>query len=141
MTHVLMQFVVLPLAGAFRGIDPAVVQAAEGLGAGSAAVLRRLLVPLTSPAVLAGAAIVFMSTVNYYIMPALMGGAAQTMITQLIDFNIETQLNWGLAAALSVVLLFITLFCFAGFNAVFGLDRLLALSRVSANAPGAEMVP
>ncbi len=51
-----------------------------------------------------------MSTVNYYIMPALMGGAAQTMITQLIDFNIETQLNWGLAAALSVVLLFITLF-------------------------------
>jgi len=126
MTHVLMPFVVLPLAAAFRGIDPALVQAAEGLGAGVIALLRRVFLPLTAPAVLAGAAIVFMSAVGYYITPALMGGPAQTMLAQLIDFNIETQLNWGLAAALSVVLLVATLLVFAFFNAVFGLDRLLA---------------
>jgi putative spermidine/putrescine transport system permease protein len=126
MTHVLMPFIVLPLAAAFRGIDSALIQAAEGLGAGSLALLRRLLLPLTAPAVLAGAAIVFMSAVGYYITPALMGGPAQTMIAQLIDFNIETQLDWGLAAALSVILLFVTLLVFGGFNAMFGLDRLLA---------------
>ncbi len=126
MTHVLMPFVVLPLAAAFRGIDPALVQAAEGLGAGSTALLRRVLLPLTAPAVLAGAAIVFMSALGYYITPALMGGPAQTMVTQLIDFNIETQLDWGLAAALSVVLLLVTLAIFAGFNTAFGLDRLIA---------------
>lgn len=126
MTHVLMPFVVLPLAAAFRGIDPALVQAAEGLGAGVIALLRRVFLPLTAPAVLAGAAIVFMSAVGYYITPALMGGPAQTMLAQLIDFNIETQLNWGLAAALSVVLLVATLLVFGFFNAVFGLDRLLA---------------
>jgi putative spermidine/putrescine transport system permease protein len=126
MTHVLMPFIVLPLAAAFHGIDSALIQAAEGLGAGSFALLRRLLLPLTAPAVLSGAAIVFMSAVGYYITPALMGGPAQTMIAQLIDFNIETQLDWGLAAALSVILLFVTLLVFGGFNAMFGLDRLLA---------------
>jgi putative spermidine/putrescine transport system permease protein len=77
---------------------------------------------------MAGAAIVFMSAVGYYITPALMGGPAQTMITQLIDYNVETQLNWGLASALSVVLLVVTLLVFVGFNAVFGLDRLMARS-------------
>lgn len=126
MTQVLMPFVTLPLAAAFRGIDPGFVRAAEGLGAGSLAVVRRLLLPLTAPAVLAGATIVFMSAVGYYITPALMGGPRQTMITQLIDFNIETQLNWGLAAALSVVLLVTTLLIFVIFNATFGLDRLMA---------------
>jgi putative spermidine/putrescine transport system permease protein len=55
-----------------------------------------------------------------------MGGPAQTMIAQLIDFNIETQLDWGLAAALSVILLIVTLLVFVGFNAMFGLNRLLA---------------
>lgn len=126
MTHVLMPFIVLPLAGAFRNIDPALMQAAEGLGAGSIALLRRLLLPLTASSALAGAAIVFMSALGYYITPALMGGPAQTMITELIDFNIETQLDWGLAAALSVVLLLATLVVFAGFNAAFGIDRLMA---------------
>ena len=130
-THVLMPFVVLPLASAFRSVDPLLVQAAEGLGAGSITVTCRLLLPLTAPAVMAGAAIVFMSAVGYYITPALMGGPAQTMITQLIDFNIETQLNWGLASALSVVLLVVTLLIFVGFNAVFGLDRLMARSTSS----------
>jgi len=130
MTHVLMPFIVLPLAAAFRGVDPALVRAAEGLGAGSLAVLRRLLLPLTAPAVLAGAAIVFMSAVGYYITPALMGGPAQTMIAQLIDFNIETELDWGLAAALSVVLTVATLVIFVGFSAAFGLDQLMTRAPV-----------
>src|SRR5258708_22209684 len=53
-----------------------------------------------------------------------MGGPAQTMVAQLIAFNINTQLDWGLAAALSVVVLAATLLVFALFQAVFGLDRL-----------------
>ncbi|SEF15836.1 putative spermidine/putrescine transport system permease protein [Rhizobiales bacterium GAS191] len=125
MSHVLMPFVVLPLYGAFRGIDPSVVQAAETLGAGPLALCRRIFLPLTAPGVLAGATIVFMSALGYYVTPALMGGAAQTMIAQMIAFNVNTQLNWGLAAAMSVVVLVVTLILFALFQTIFGLDRLL----------------
>ncbi|SEF02764.1 putative spermidine/putrescine transport system permease protein [Rhizobiales bacterium GAS188] len=125
MSHVLMPFVVLPLYGAFRGIDQSVVQAAETLGAGPLALCRRIFLPLTAPGVLAGATIVFMSALGYYVTPALMGGAAQTMIAQMIAFNVNTQLNWGLAAAMSVVVLVVTLILFALFQTIFGLDRLL----------------
>ncbi len=124
MSHVLMPFVVLPLFAAFRAIDQSVVQAAETLGAGPFALCRRLFLPLTAPGALAGATIVFMSAIGYYLTPALMGGPAQTMVAQLIAFNINTQLDWGLAAALSVVVLAATLLVFALFQAVFGLDRL-----------------
>ncbi len=125
MSHVLMPFVVLPLFAAFRGIDGSVVQAAEVLGAGPLTLFRRVLLPLTAPGALAGATIVFMSAIGYYITPALMGGPAQVMIAQLIAFNVDTQLDWGLAGALSVVVLACTLAVFALFQAVFGLDRLL----------------
>lgn len=125
MSHVLMPFVVLPLYGAFRSVDASVVQAAESLGAGPVALARRIFLPLTAPGVMAGATIVFMSALGYYVTPALMGGPAQTMIAQMIAFNINTQLDWGMASALSMVVLLCTLAVFGGFQLVFGLDRLL----------------
>jgi ABC-type spermidine/putrescine transport system permease subunit I len=126
MTHVLMPFVVLPLLAAFRSLDRSVVQAAESLGAGPIRIFRRILLPLTAPGVLAGATIVFMNAVGYYITPSLMGGPGETMIAQMIDFNISKQLDWGLASALAVVLLATTLAVFALFQRIFGLDRLMS---------------
>jgi putative spermidine/putrescine transport system permease protein len=126
MTHVLMPFVVLPLTASLRALDTSLLQAAEGLGAGSWTVIRRVMLPLVRPGLVAGTLIVFMSALGYYVTPALMGGPAQTMITQLIEFNIDSQLNWGLAAALSVLLLAATLVTFFLFQAAFGVDRLIA---------------
>ncbi len=126
MTHVLMPFVVLPLYAAFRAVDRSLIQAAEGLGAGASAIGRRILLPLTMPGVIAGGTIVFMSAIGYYITPALMGGPGQQMIAMLIAENINRTLNWGLAAALSVMLLVATLIVFAFFQRAFGLDRLMS---------------
>ena len=125
MTHVLMPFVVLPLYAAFRAVDHSLIQAAEGLGARAYAVGRRIIFPLTLPGVIAGGTIVFMSAIGYYITPALMGGPGQQMIAMLIADNINRTLNWGLAAALSVVLLVATLMVFTFFQRSFGIDRLL----------------
>lgn len=125
MTHVLMPFVVLPLYAAFRAVDRSLIEAAESLGAGAWAIGRRIIVPLTMPGVIAGGTIVFMSAIGYYITPALMGGPGQQMIAMLIADNISRTLNWGLAAALSVVLLAATLVVFVFFQRAFGLDRLL----------------
>ena len=125
MTHVLMPFVVLPLYAAFRAVDRSLIEAAESLGAGAWAIGRGIIVPLTMPGVIAGGTIVFMSAIGYYITPALMGGPGQQMIAMLIADNISRTLNWGLAAALSVVLLAATLVVFIFFQRAFGLDRLL----------------
>ncbi|WP_220792121.1 ABC transporter permease [Gluconacetobacter azotocaptans] len=124
MSHVLMPFIVFPLYNAFRGIDQNLIHAAETLGAGPTTLCRRVFLPLTAPGVAAGATIVFMSALGYYITPALMGGPAQTMVAQLISFNVEEQLDWAMAGALSVVMLLASLLIFFLFQAVFGLDRL-----------------
>jgi putative spermidine/putrescine transport system permease protein len=52
--------------------------------------------------------LVFISTLGYYIIPALLGGARQQMISQLIQDQIANFGNWGVAGALSLVLLAIT---------------------------------
>jgi ABC-type spermidine/putrescine transport system permease subunit II len=124
MTHVLMPFVVLPLYAAFRALDRNLLLAAEGLGAGGFRVLRRVILPLTMPGVLAGAIIVFMHALGYYITPALLGGPGQRMIAMMIQFHLQEQLDWGMAAALAIVLLAITLAVFWLFQRRFGLDRL-----------------
>lgn len=126
MTHVLMPFVVLPLYSSFRTLDNSLIQAAQGLGAGSIGIFTRVILPLTRPGVVAGAIIVFMNAVGYYITPSLMGGPAQRMIAELISHNISDELNWGIAAALAGVLLVTTLFALWLFNRLFGLDKLMS---------------
>lgn len=124
MIHVLMPFVVLPLYAAFRGVDRNLLLAAESLGAGTPSIVRRIILPLTAPGVIAGGIIVFMNALGYYITPALMGGPQQTMIAMMIQFNLQEQLDWGMAAALSATLLTLTLLVFWQFQRVFGLERL-----------------
>ncbi|AXC50512.1 ABC transporter permease subunit [Paracoccus suum] len=126
MTHVLMPFVVLPLYAAFRNIDNSLILAASGLGANNRALASRIVLPLTASGVIAGGTIVFMNALGYYITPALMGGPGQTMVSMLIAQNINTNLNWGIAAALSVVLLVLTLGIFVAFQRAFGMDRLFS---------------
>ncbi len=124
MIHVLMPFVVMPLYAAFRGIDRNLLLAAESLGAGAPSIARRIILPLTAPGVIAGAIIVFMNALGYYITPALLGGPGQTMIAMMIQFHLQEQLDWAMAAALSLTLLTITLLVFWQFQRVFGLEKL-----------------
>ena len=134
MTHVLMPFVVLPLYASFRAMDNTLVQAAQSLGAGSVGIFNNVVLPLTSPGVVAGGIIVFMNAVGYYITPSLMGGPAQRMVAELISYNISEELNWGLAAALAGVLLVTVLASLWTFNRLFGLDRLISGSAAKAPA-------
>ncbi len=126
MIHVLMPFVVLPLYSSFRSMDSTLLQAAQSLGADSLSIFTRIILPLTRPGVVAGAIIVFMNAVGYYITPSLMGGPGQRMIAELISHNITDELNWSIAAALGLVLLLTTLLSLWLFNRLFGLDKLMA---------------
>ena len=109
MTHVMMPFIVFPLYASYKDLDYSLIEAAESLGSKSLQITKRIILPLTMPGVIAGSIIVFMSSIGYYITPALMGGPGQTMIAMLIENNINQTLNWEMAASLSVILLSVTL--------------------------------
>jgi ABC-type spermidine/putrescine transport system permease subunit I len=109
MVHVLLPYMVLPVYGAVRRVDPALVAAAEGLGASNARIFRRVYLPLTLPGIFAGAVIVFVLSLGFFITPALLGGGRVMMLAVLIEQQVHETLNWAFAAALSAVLLAATL--------------------------------
>jgi ABC-type spermidine/putrescine transport system permease subunit I len=72
-------------------------------------VFTRIYFPLTLPGVLAGVTLVYVLSIGFFITPALLGGGKVMMVAVLIEQQVRTFLNWGFAAALSVVLLTATL--------------------------------
>lgn len=113
MVHVLLPYMVLPIYGAVRRLDPAIVAAAEGLGASNARILWRIYLPLTLNGIFAGCVIVFVLSLGFFITPALLGGGRVIMIAVLIEQEVRQTLNWPFAAALSAVLLAFTFAVYA----------------------------
>ncbi|MBS0537667.1 MAG: ABC transporter permease [Proteobacteria bacterium] len=113
MVHVLLPYMVLPIYGAVRRVDPALVSAAQGLGASNARIFRRVYLPLTLPGIFAGAVIVFVLSLGFYITPALLGGGRVIMLAVMIEQEVHQTLNWPFAAALSASLLVVTLAVYA----------------------------
>ncbi|HEY3814146.1 MAG TPA: ABC transporter permease [Caulobacteraceae bacterium] len=109
MTHVLLPYVVLPLYAVMRGISLTPLRAALSLGATPTRAFWSIYAPQTVPGAAAGGLIVFVLSLGYYITPALVGGARDQMISYFIAFYTNQSLNWGMAAALGVVLLAATL--------------------------------
>lgn len=124
MTHILLPFTVLPLYAVMRGIPPSLTRAALSLGATPTTAFMRVYLPLTAPGIGAGAVLVFILAVGYYITPALVGGRTGQLISNLIAFHMQESLNWGLAAALGALLL-------AGVLALYWLyDRLVGIDKM-----------
>jgi ABC-type spermidine/putrescine transport system permease subunit I len=109
MVHVLLPYMVLPVYGAVRRLDPALASAAQGLGASSWRIFWRIYLPLTLPGIFAGATIVFVLSLGFFITPALLGGGKVMMLAVLIEQQVHQTLDWPFAAALSAVLLAVTL--------------------------------
>lgn len=110
--NVLLPFLVLPLYAAMVKIDDRLLQAAQTLGAGRWTVFWRVFFPLSVPALAAGAILVFILALGFYITPAILGGGRVPMIANMLDLLINQMPNWELASALSVVLLALTLVLF-----------------------------
>jgi len=109
MVHILLPFMVLPLYAVMRQIPPIHLRAAASLGAHPASAFRRVWLPQTLPGIGAGCLMVFIQALGFYITPALLGGGADQMLPYFIGFYANQTVNWGLAAALSLLLLAATL--------------------------------
>jgi len=107
MTHIMLPFIVLPLYAVMKGISPNYVRAAISLGAHPFSAFWRVYVPQTYAGVTAGALLVFMMAIGYYITPALLGGPGDQMVSYFVAFFTNSTMNWGMAAALGTQLLVI----------------------------------
>ncbi|WP_054312520.1 ABC transporter permease [Mesorhizobium sp. 1M-11] len=108
MAQVLLPFMVLPLYSVMKGIDLRLVQAARSLGAGPVRAFFTVYLPLSLPGVYAGAIIVFILALGFYITPALLGGPRSTMLSTLVQNQVLSLLQWGRGGAMGVVLLVAT---------------------------------
>jgi len=124
MVHVLAPFMIFPIYASLASIDPNVIRAAQGLGAGRLRTFWRVTLPLSLPGVSAGGLLVFVLAIGYFITPALLGGRKQLMVASLIDFQVTELLNWGFAGALAVALLAATFAIYSVYQRFFSLDRL-----------------
>ncbi len=105
MTHVLLPFMVLPLYSVMRTIPPSHMNAATSLGASRPQAFARVYWPQTLPGVGAGCLLVFILSIGFYITPALVGGSSGQLISNMVAYHMQSSLNWGLAAALSAIIL------------------------------------
>lgn len=109
MTQILLPFMVLPLFTTMARIDPELTKAAANLGASPTRAFLRVFLPLSIPGVLAGSLLVFVLALGFYITPALLGSPKDTMLSAFIATRVQQQLDWGLASAMAMVLVAVTL--------------------------------
>lgn len=108
MTHVLLPFMVLPLYSVMRVIPKSYVRAAHSLGASPIKAFWKVYVPQTMPGIGAGALMVFIQALGYYITPALVGGPRDQMVSYFVAFFVNERVNWSMASALGLLLLILT---------------------------------
>ena len=124
MTHILLPFMILPLYSVMKTIPPTYMRAARSMGADAFTAFRRIYFPQTLPGIGAGAILVFILAIGYYITPELVGGAEGTFISNRIAYHIRSSGNWGLAAALGFMLLALVLALYWCYDKVVGIDKM-----------------
>lgn len=122
LTTSLIPYVYLSLSAVMKSIDPSLRVVSQSLGARPSYGFTKVFLPLSSKGILGGGVIVFVLALGFYITPTLLGGANSTMMSVLIQENINRTLNWNLAAALSllmftvIAILMIIVFSTVGFS-------------------------
>ncbi|WP_430962505.1 ABC transporter permease [Rhodoferax potami] len=126
MVHILLPFMILPLYSVMKSVPPTYVRAAVSLGSAPLAAFMRVYVPQTFPGVGAGALLVFILSIGYYITPALLGGADDQMLSYYIARYTNVEVNWGMACALGALLLATTLVLYGVYRRIGKADLALA---------------
>jgi putative spermidine/putrescine transport system permease protein len=108
MSQILLPFMVLPLYAVMSSIDRRLVLASASLGARPLTSFLRIWAPLSLPGIGAGCLMVFISSLGFYVTPALLGSPNNSLISQQIYVQVNSLLQWGKGGAMGVVLLILT---------------------------------
>lgn len=109
MVYCLFPFMVLPLYTAIEKLDTSLLEASSDLGAKGPATFFEVIVPLTASGIFSGSIMVFIPTLGYFFVSDILGGGNSDVIGNLIERQFQSGNNWPLGAALSIILIAITL--------------------------------
>ncbi len=109
LVSVMLPFMIVTLQSVLEGIDENLEAAAASLGAPHGVVLRRVVLPLALPGLLAGTMLCFILSMNAYATPVLIGGPSFHMMAPTVYQQVAKAMNWPFGAALAFVLMAVTL--------------------------------
>ncbi len=109
MVYVYLPLMVLPLYASMEKIDFRLVEAGYDLYATPSKVLRRIIIPLVKPGIVAGSILVFIPALGAYVTPSILGGGKNLMLGNLIELQFGQGRNWPLGSALSITLMMIVM--------------------------------
>jgi spermidine/putrescine transport system permease protein len=107
MVYVYLPLMVLPVYASLEKLDFRLVEAGYDLYATRFRVLRKIILPLTKPGLIAGSILVFIPSIGAYVTPRVLGGGKKMMLGNLIELQFGQGRNWPLGAALSITLMII----------------------------------
>lgn len=105
MVYCYLPFLILPLYSTLIKIDPSIYDAAEDLGSKPINSFFKITLPLSMPGLIAGSLLIFIPAIGEVVVPQIMGGMNSLMIGNVIWEEFFTSNNWGMSAAISVVLI------------------------------------
>jgi len=109
LVYTYVPFMVLPMYAVLEKIDLRLVEAAHDLYADRIRVMRRVILPLAKPGLVAGSILVFIPSVGAFIAPDLLGGGKHLMLGSLIQLQFASSRNWPFGSAVAIVLLSVVL--------------------------------
>ena len=105
LVYAYLPLMVMPLYASMEKIDFRLVEAGYDLYASRWQVLRKLIVPLVKPGIIAGSILVFIPSIGAYVTPKLLGGGKSLMLGNLISNQFGTSRDWPLGSALALFLM------------------------------------
>ena len=100
---------ILPLYTAIEKLDDSLLEASSDLGAHPAKTFVNVVLPLTAGGIFSGSLMVFIPCLGYFFVSDILGGGNSDVIGNLIERQFQSGNNWPLGAALSIVLILVTL--------------------------------
>jgi len=128
MTEYMLPYAILPLLANMQGIDARISQASRSLGASSSQTFFNVFFPLTKPGIIAASLLVFISSLGFYVTPAILGGGKVQMIAEYISVQLLVTVRWGVAAMLATLMIVIVLLL------IYVLNRFMKLSTIFGGA-------
>ncbi|MGN0376330.1 MAG: ABC transporter permease [Suilimivivens sp.] len=109
MVYCLIPYMILPLYTAVEKLDKSMIEASKDLGAKGPATFIKVILPMTASGIFSGSIMVFIPCLGYFFVADILGGGKSDVIGNLIERQFQSGNNWPLGAALSVILIAITL--------------------------------
>lgn len=138
MVHYLLPYLILILYGSMAGIDRTLVSAANSLGASAWQAFRKVFFPLTFPALVAGTLLVFVLGLGFFLTPAVLGGPGDKTVAVYIQQEVDI-LNWGVASAMGILLLVLTMALFMVVMRTLGTSGIVAGSATGQRGAAPEI--